>query len=72
MNPDLSHRERQVIQLISLGMTNKEIGHELWISHKTVKQHVTAILWKLRLRNRTQLAVWWLRQEAVSEEAPGA
>lgn len=58
----LSNREMQVLECVTLGMSNKEIALELGISHQTVKNHVTAILRKLRVDDRTQAAVFALRQ----------
>lgn len=57
----LSQREVQVVQQISQGMTNMQISNELEISCETVKEHVQHILRKLGLTDRTQLAVWAVR-----------
>jgi two-component system, NarL family, response regulator LiaR len=54
----LSAREQEVLFLIAKGMGNKEIGEQLQIAEKTVKSHVGAILSKLDLTDRTQVAVW--------------
>lgn len=58
----LSKREMQVLECVTLGMSNKEIATELGISHQTVKNHVTAILRKLDVEDRTQAAVYALRR----------
>jgi len=50
----LSEREMQVLECMSKGMTNKEIGKELWIGETTVKTHVSSILHKLGQSDRTQ------------------
>ncbi len=55
----LTPRQRGVAALIAAGRTNAEIGWELGISPQTVKNHVTMILLRLRMANRTQLAAWW-------------
>jgi DNA-binding NarL/FixJ family response regulator len=55
---DLSPRERDVLQLIGQGYSNREISDRLHISAGTVKNHVTQILSKLQLRDRTQAALW--------------
>ncbi|MGL5832515.1 MAG: response regulator [Waterburya sp.] len=54
---ELSPREREVLDLIANGANNREIASQLYISSKTVKNHVTSILSKLNLRDRTQAAL---------------
>ena len=54
----LTPRERQVLRLIARGYTYKEVAGELAISTKTVESHVSAVLKKLQLSNRHQLASW--------------
>lgn len=54
---DLTDREREVLLLIADGNSNKEIAEELHISIKTVKTHVSNLLMKCELEDRTQLAV---------------
>ena len=53
----LSEREREVLQLITSGASNKEIATRLFIAPGTVKNHITNILSKLGVRDRTQAAL---------------
>src|SRR5438876_4377913 len=62
---DLTERELEVLSLISLGKSNKDISEDLVLSEKTVKTHVSNILQKLHLSDRTQAAVYALRQRIV-------
>jgi NarL family two-component system response regulator LiaR len=54
---DLTERELEVVRLIARGQSNREIAQALWISEKTVKTHVSHVLTKLGLKDRTQLAI---------------
>jgi DNA-binding NarL/FixJ family response regulator len=54
---ELTEREREILRLITTGLSNLEIGNELHISETTVKTHVTHILQKLGLRDRVQAVV---------------
>jgi DNA-binding NarL/FixJ family response regulator len=54
---DLTERELDVFRLITRGLSNAEIGQELYISDTTVKTHITHILQKLNLRDRVQAVV---------------
>lgn len=58
----LSSREMEVLLYVTQGMSNKEIAVLLGISHQTVKNHVTSILRKLGVEDRTQAAVYALRR----------
>jgi NarL family two-component system response regulator LiaR len=58
----LTEREREVLQLIADGKNNREIAEKLVISEKTVKTHVSNILAKLNLDDRTQAAIYALRR----------
>ena len=55
-------RELEVIDLVAQGLSNKEIAGKLYLSEGTVRNYLSAILDKLELRDRTQLAVFYLRR----------
>lgn len=55
---ELTPREKEVLQLIATGASNREISQKLYISEGTVKNHVTNILNRLNLRDRTQAAIF--------------
>ncbi|MNZ53416.1 Transcriptional regulatory protein LiaR [compost metagenome] len=57
----LTPREQEVLDLIALGMSNKEIASKLVITEKTVKTHVSHVLGKLNLSDRTQAAIFALK-----------
>ena len=57
----LSPREMEILQYITRGMSNKKIAHRLGISHQTVKNHMTSILRKLGVEDRTQAAIYAIR-----------
>ncbi|MAS36157.1 MAG: DNA-binding response regulator [Anaerolineaceae bacterium] len=72
----LSPREMEILQFVVRGLSNKEIAKALRISHQTVKNHMTSILKKLNVQDRTQAAVTalrygWVRiQDTGSDENP--
>ncbi len=57
----LTDREREVLGLIADGRSNREIARALVLSEKTVKTHVSNILMKLDVADRTQAALWAVR-----------
>ena len=67
---DLTERERQILELIAVGTSNKEIGQKLFLTEKTIKHYVTNILQKLHVRNRVQAAL--LAQEKTRPRSGGA
>jgi len=58
VTPDLTLRERQVLDLIADGLTNRQIGDRLGLAEKTVKNYVSELLAKLGMERRTQAAVY--------------
>ncbi len=65
---NLTDREHEVLRLIARGMANKEIASELVIAEKTVKTHVSNILAKLHLADRTQAALYAVRQGLATDD----
>jgi NarL family two-component system response regulator LiaR len=65
----LTAREREVLALIAHGLANKAIARDLGVSEKTVKTHVTSILRKLGLADRTQAALYAVREGLVDLES---
>jgi DNA-binding NarL/FixJ family response regulator len=64
-NNKLSEREKEVLQLVSQGLGNKDIGKTLYISESTVKNHLRNILDKLHLQNRMQLIAFAYRNGLI-------
>jgi NarL family two-component system response regulator LiaR len=62
VSDELTQREMEVLHLISGGLSNREIARELVLSEKTVKTHVSNILSKLHLADRTQAAIYALKE----------
>jgi len=61
----LTNRESQVLRHVAMGLSNREIGKSLGISVETVKEHVQNILRKLDVNDRTQAAVWALKNGLI-------
>jgi len=68
----LSPREMEILQFVTHGLSNKEIARALQISHQTVKNHMTSILRKLAVEDRTQAAVFALRRGWVRLRETGS
>jgi NarL family two-component system response regulator LiaR len=66
----LSPREREVLDLIARGHSNRQIAHELIIGEQTVKSHVSNILTKLDLQDRVQAAIFALRHQQRADHPP--
>lgn len=64
--PELSPREREILQLIRRGRSNKEIGAALFIAEDTVKRHVSNLLQKLRVDDRAQAVAEAIRRGLIS------
>jgi NarL family two-component system response regulator LiaR len=64
----LTEREQEVLSLIADGLSNREIAHKVFISEKTVKTHVSNILSKLHLEDRTQAAIYALKRGVPTDE----
>ncbi|MBT1171866.1 response regulator transcription factor [Bifidobacterium sp. MA2] len=62
MDAMLSDRERDIAALVAEGLDNRDIAAKLFLSEGTVRNRVSAILDKLGLTNRTQLAILWIRE----------
>ena len=59
--PDVTRREREVLELLCLGLTNRQIAEQLVVSEHTIHRHVTNILRKLDLPSRTAAAAYAVR-----------
>ena len=68
----LTRREREVLALVGRGLANKQIARELAIAEKTVKTHVSHVLSKLGLADRTQAALYAVREGLVDPGPPGS
>lgn len=61
---DLSKKEIEIITQVANGLSNKEIAETLFLSEGTVRNYISNILEKLKLRDRTQLAIFYYKQES--------
>lgn len=66
----LTSREREVLVLVARGLTNQEIADRLFISEKTVRNHISNLLRKLHLKHRTQAAVHAIKAGLVRLDEP--
>jgi DNA-binding NarL/FixJ family response regulator len=65
----LSKREKDVLLLLVRGLSNREMAKTMFISEKTIKNHLTSIFRKLGVKDRTQAAIYALKHEIVSDES---
>jgi DNA-binding CsgD family transcriptional regulator len=65
----LSNREAEVAELVTKGLSNKEVANQLFVTEKTVKFHLTNIYKKMSLKSRAQLIVWCMPHFSF-QEAP--
>lgn len=66
---ELTKREMEVLRLIAEGFNNRDLAQTLTISEKTVKKHVSSILHKLKLTDRTQAAIYAYKHGLVSSDS---
>ena len=59
---NISEKEQEVIELVAMGKSNREIAQDMYLSEGTVRNYISNILDKLSLRDRTQLAVFYFRK----------
>jgi len=70
LEEELSARQKEVLQFLAGGHTNKEIGNKMGIAENTVKNHLKSILAKLHLENRVQAATFTLQKGSVRQTDP--
>ncbi len=63
----LSNREAEVAELVTRGLSNKEVANQLFVTEKTVKFHLTNIYKKMNLKSRAQLIVWCMPHYSFAE-----
>lgn len=64
----LTDREKEILELVADGLTNKEIAEKVFLSEKTVRNYVSSILHKLNISHRTQAAVYFLERKHQEED----
>lgn len=64
----LTPKELEILRLLAMGMSNKEIGRELCLAEKTVKNYLSTIFQKLQINDRVQAAIYALRHGLLTEQ----
>ena len=64
----LSAREREVAAMVAQGLSNRQIGQELFLSERTIENHVSKILRKLGLASRAEIAAWATQQRLIAPD----
>jgi DNA-binding NarL/FixJ family response regulator len=67
--PALTEHERHLLRLVARGLGNREIAQALAISERTVRAHLSGVLHKLRVEDRTQAALWAVKH-GLGEDTP--
>ncbi len=63
----LTPKEIEILKLLAMGLSNKEIGNHLFLAEKTVKNYLSTIFQKLEITDRVQAAIYALRHGLVTE-----
>lgn len=66
--PTLNNTEWEIVQQVAQGLSNKEIAETLKFTEGTIRNYLSAILDKLELRDRTQLAIWYIHREKAQKD----
>lgn len=66
----LTPQERKILDLLADGLTNRQIGEQLFLAEKTIKNYVSNLLMKLGMKRRTEAAVYAARQQDLRRDAP--
>lgn len=71
INKELSQREKEVISLVAQGLPNKSVGQMLFITEKTVKNHLILVFKKLGVKSREELTSWFLAEKLSTGDIYG-
>lgn len=67
--PELAERDLEILQLVAQGLSNQEIADRLFLAEKTIRNRLSLIFKRLHLENRTQAALYALREGLIDEDA---